>query len=279
MTSINPLELFLWTFRRKEKDVINLYNTLSDVMRLATGGDMLNFGYWQDDTTSPLVAQNHLCSTFGKMAKLQSGQRIIDVGSGLGAPALNWYDDYSPVDITCVNINFQQLKDSKNIPSNFVNSTATLLPFENQSVDRVLAFESAQHFKPLRNFLSESSRILKDDDGLLALAIPVMVEETSVPLAKLGILSMTWSSEHYSINHVKSLIKDEHYDILEEKKIGSNVYDPLADYYTKNRDLIKSRILKQYPAYVENILFKSITKMKQASQKRIIDYLLITCKK
>lgn len=258
--------------------MINLYNSLSDVMRLATGGDMLNFGYWQDNVDSPLDAQNHLCNTFGKMAKLQSGQRIIDVGSGLGAPALNWYNDYSPVDITCVNINFQQLKNSKNISSNFVNSTATLLPFENQSVDRVLAFESAQHFKPLRNFFSESSRILKDD-GLLALAIPVMVQDTSVPLTKLGILSMTWSSEHYSIDHVKSLLKEEPYDILEEKMIGSQVYDPLADYYTKNRNLIKSRILKLYPAYVENILFKSITKMKQVSQKRIIDYLLITCKK
>jgi len=45
---IDPIELLLWTFRRNEKDVVNLYNALSDVMRLSTGGDMLNFGYWTE---------------------------------------------------------------------------------------------------------------------------------------------------------------------------------------------------------------------------------------
>ncbi|MDP3779675.1 MAG: methyltransferase type 11, partial [Nitrosopumilaceae archaeon] len=43
MKKINPLEVFFWTFRRNEKDVINLYDSLSDVMMIATGGDMLNF--------------------------------------------------------------------------------------------------------------------------------------------------------------------------------------------------------------------------------------------
>ncbi|PIN97720.1 MAG: methyltransferase type 11, partial [Nitrosopumilus sp. CG10_big_fil_rev_8_21_14_0_10_33_7] len=27
MISINPLDLFLWTFRRNEKDVVNLYTS------------------------------------------------------------------------------------------------------------------------------------------------------------------------------------------------------------------------------------------------------------
>jgi hypothetical protein len=42
-----------------------------------------------------------------------------------------------------------------------------------------------------------------------------------------------------------------------EKLIGSNVYNPLADYYSKNRDALKMSILKNYPSYVEKILFKS----------------------
>ena len=38
-------------------------------------------------------------------------------------------------------------------------------------------------------------------------------------------------------------------------------------------------ILKQYPSYVENILFKSLLKMKRASHEKLIDYLLIKCVK
>ena len=41
----------LWTFRRNEKDIVNLYNTLSPVMQLATGGNMLNFGCWDKKDT------------------------------------------------------------------------------------------------------------------------------------------------------------------------------------------------------------------------------------
>ncbi|MEX0656697.1 MAG: class I SAM-dependent methyltransferase [Nitrosopumilaceae archaeon] len=293
MKKINPLEIFFWTFRRNEKDVIKLYDSLSDVMRIATGGDMLNFGFWDEKTASPIEAQKNLCEIFSKMAQLTSKQNVVDIGSGFGSPALQWCLNYDPIKITCVNINFRQLSDSikemsrandgdhkiKNNKSlNFINTTATMLPFEDASVDRVLALDSVQHFKPLKNFLSESKRILKEN-GILALAIPVMIEKPLVPIAKLGILSMTWSSEHYTIDFVTSLIKQEGFHISELRKVGSNVYEPLADYYLKNRASLKTRILREYPDYVEKILKKSLVKLKQVSQSEIIDYLLIVCKK
>ncbi len=162
MKKINPIELFLWTFRRKEKDVVNLYDSLSDLMRLATGGDMLNFGYWDDETKSALEAQKKMCTIFGKKALLESNQHIVDVGSGISSPAIQWYQEYSPVKLSCININFTQLLTSmnnvnKSIPNtdesfNLVNATATTLPFESESIDRVLSLEAAQHFKPLKNF-------------------------------------------------------------------------------------------------------------------------------
>ena len=244
-------------------------------MRLATNGSMLNFGYW-NESDSPIQAQNNLCDVFGKMAKLESDQKIVDVGSGYGSPAINWQETYNPIEITCVNINQSQLQES-NKKFNLTNATATSLPFEDNSVDRVLAFESAQHFKPFDDFISESYRILKEG-GILALAIPVMSEDSSVPLTKLGLLSMTWSSEHYSKNQVMDALKQK-FKILEQQDIGSKVYEPLADYYNANRDQIKSRITEKYPDYVEKILFKSINKMKSVSENKIIDYLLVTCQK
>ncbi len=290
MKKINPLELFLWTFRRKEKDVVNLYDSLSDLMRLATGGDMLNFGYWDDKTRTPLDAQKKMCTIFGKKALLSSEQNIVDVGSGISSPAIQWSLEYSPVKLSCVNINITQLHDSiKNVNKsikadninenfNFLNATATTLPFEKESVERVLALESAQHFKPLKNFISESYRILKKN-GILALAIPVMAENHSASMIKLGSLSLTWPSEHYSTEFVNSNLKQERFRKIDLQKIGSNVYEPLAKYYIENRESIKNNILQYYPAYVEKILFKSLNKMKQVSEKKIIDYILVSCQK
>ena len=276
LVSINPLDVFFWTFRRNEKDVVNLYTILSPVMQLATGGTMLNFGCWSSQHTDPLSAQNNLCTIFGNLAELSSGKHVIDVGSGLSAPSKLWSESYSNLHLYCVNINFKQLSFSgkqKNLE--FINSNSTKLPFANDSVDRVLALESAQHFKPLSDFIYESKRVLRKS-GLLVMAIPIVVEKSS--FGKLGLLKFTWSSEHYSLNYLKNLISSAGFGICDEKLIGSNVYDPLADYYMENRPEIKKSILKNYPQYVEKILFKSIQKMKKASKEKIIDYALIKCR-
>ena len=275
MVSINPLNVLLWTFRRNEKDVVNLYTSLSPVMQLATGGSMLNFGYWSSSCTDPISAQNNLCTVFGDLAELSSGKHVVDVGSGLSAPSILWRDIFPNLNLNCVNINFNQLHFSgpqKNI--NFINSSSIKLPFANNSVDRVLALESAQHFKPLSDFIIESKRILTKN-GLLVLAIPITFGKTS--FRSLGLLKFTWSSEHYSLDYLKNLLSLHDFSISNEQLIGSNVYDPLADYYVEYRSTLKKLILKSYPVYVENILFKSIQKMKKASEEKIIDYVLLKC--
>jgi len=157
--------MFLWIFRRNENDVVNLYNVLSPVMQLATGGNMLNFGYWDNNDVSPIMAQNKLCDLVGNMAELDSAKSLLDIGSGLSSPALRWASSYPEIEISCVNINYLQLQTAKNHLkqgiSNFsiyeINSTSTMLPFPKNSADRIIALESAQHFKPFKDFISESN--------------------------------------------------------------------------------------------------------------------------
>lgn len=244
-------------------------------MQLATGGSMLNFGLWSKNHPDPISAQNNLCMIFADMAELSSAIHVADVGSGLSSPSKLWRDTYSDLQLYNVNINFKQLAYSgqeKNIE--FFNSTSTKLPFTDNSLDRVLALESAQHFKPISDFISESKRVLKKS-GLLVMAIPVTLETPSI--IKLGLLKFTWSSEHYSLEYLKKLIMSFGFSISEEKLIGSNVYDPLADYYSKNRVQLRESILKDYSSYVETFLFKSLQKMKNASEKKTIDYVLLKC--
>lgn len=268
---INPLQIVLWTFRRNERDVINLYNSLSPVMQLATGGDMLNFGYWEG-TSDPVVAQDNLCSLVGGIAELGSASKMVDVGSGLSAPAARWKSSFNSLDINCVNINFQQLCFARKAGLSLLNATSTALPFSDRSVDRIVALESAQHFRPLDWFVRESKRVL-EPGGLLVIAMPVL--SRAHPFFKLGILSWTWSSEHYELEYVKSVIERNGFEIKEIRHIGHQVYEPLTGYYVQNRDSLRDRILKKYPAFLENILHRSLIKMADVSRKGIIDYVII----
>jgi len=247
-------------------------------MQLATESNMLNFGYWNEKTRDPVEAQNELCSMVGEMSDLSSSKKLLDVGSGFSAPAIKWKTDYDTIGIICINTNFNQLLTAQVVKGiTRVNATSLNLPFSNKSVDRIIALESAQHFKPLSNFISESKRVLKQN-GILVLAFPVILEKQLIPSIKLGVLSLSWLSEHYSLDYVKSLLEKEGFVIIDIKNIGSNVYPPLADYYIQNRESIKNKILKKYPAYLEKILFKSLVKMKKISQKKIIDYTIIKCR-
>ena len=272
---ISIFEMLLWTFRRNENDVVNLYDSLSPIMQLSTDGDMLNFGYWDDSVDKPVEAQKNLCEFTSKLANLSSAESLIDVGSGMLGPARKWQSDHPDLEISSININYNQLKNSDTDSIQKINSTSRFLPFTDSSVDRIIALESAQHFKPLEDFLLESKRIL-NDDGNLVMAIPVVSKNASA-ISDLGILSFTWSSEHYTIDSITSKIISAGFSITQSQKIGHSVYTPLAQYYFSNRKKLQERIKTKYSSTTEKILFKSLEKMSHASENNLIDYLVIKC--
>jgi len=273
---INFVEMLLWTFRRNENDIVNLYDSLSPIMQLSSGGDMLNFGFWDELTKTPIDAQNNLCEFTGKLANLSDAKLLLDVGSGILGPAKKWHMDYPNLDISSVNINYNQLKTSDSSSIQKLNSTSRLLPFTDRSFDRIIALESAQHFKPLEDFLFESKRIITND-GLLLIAIPTVSKDTS-GISDLGILSFTWSSEHYTIESVREKIENAGFSIMELQTIGHDVYIPLANYYFEHRKELQTRIKTKYSSTTEKILFKSLKKMAKSSKEGLIDYALVKCK-
>jgi len=141
----------------------------------------------------------------------------------------------------------------------------------------VVSLESAQHFKPLENFIRESMRVLRPG-GLVVIAIPVVTKKhrnALKMLLKLGILSLTWTSEHYDLEHIISIIAKNGFGIRNVSCIGHQVYEPLTDYYIINRDAIRVKILKKYSVFVESILYKSLLRMRDISKMGVIDYAII----
>ncbi|MDE1861701.1 MAG: class I SAM-dependent methyltransferase [Thaumarchaeota archaeon] len=280
------MDVLLWTFRRNEADVVNMYDALALLMQISTGGNMLNFGYWTDKTTAPSEAQTALCRMIGGLAELGSARDVLDVGSGFSEPADVWKGDFPQIRISCLNVNRGQLEASMRLAGigrpdagtgiGLINSTATRLPLADGSMDRVIALESAQHFRPFSEFVHESRRVLRPG-GILAIAIPVVVEPARIHLFKLGILSFTWSSEHYMLDDLTRTLSKSGMKVASSELIGKKVYNPLADYYLQNREYLRKKILERYPSYVEGILYRSLLKMREVSNRRRIEYALIKC--
>ena len=324
----NPLNPILWAARRSEHDVISLYNYLSGLMRIITKDYFLNFGYWNKGINSPREAQRRLCSLIADVSNLNSARTALDIGSGFSVPAIYWKSLFNSVNIVCVDVNLRQLKfgislqggltenkitfplpkdntkefrsslelelphseDAKKL--SFLNATSTALPFADNSVDRIIALESAQHFRPLSEFFMESNRVL-EKNGIFVTAMPVIHNQEYLhgnnifsdvisimsSFFKLGVLSFTWMSEHYDLDYIKSQIVNAGFRSKEIELIGSHVYEPLSKYYIQNRDKLQKAILKEYPSHIEKILYKSISKMNELSEKRVIDYAIIRADK
>ena len=254
---------------------------------------MLNFGYWSKETRTPYEAQRNLCKLVGEVAELEKAENLIDVGSGLSSPAIFWKQIYNFLDIYCININLNHLSFANRLKENFFqenlkgkinislfNSTANKLSFKKASIDRIIALESAQHFKPLIEFISDSRYILKIN-GILVIALPVITNllKSWINSLKLGLLSFTWTSEHYLLNYILNILKNQQFKIMEIQNIGSLVYSPLSNYYIENRIKFKTQISSEYSSIFEYILYKSILKMDKLSKNNLIDYIIIKSKK
>jgi ubiquinone/menaquinone biosynthesis C-methylase UbiE len=297
-------------------------------MHIITKDYFLNFGYWSKGINSPREAQCRLCSLVADVSNLYSARTVLDMGSGFSVPAIYWKSLFNSLNIVCVDVNLRQLKfgvsrqddlkekkitfplpkditqefrsllerelphseDAEKI--SFVNATSTALPFSDNSVDRIIALESAQHFRPLSDFFMESHRVL-EKNGIFVTAMPVIHNQEYLRgnnvfsevislislFFKLGVLSFTWMSEHYDLNSIKSQIVNAGFQLKEIKLIGSHVYEPLSKYYIQNREKLQNAILKEYPSHLEKILFKSISKMNELSEERVIDYAIIRADK
>src|ERR687895_404528 len=305
----NPLDPVLWTVRRSEQDVISLYNYLSGLMHISTEDYFLNFGYWNEKINSPREAQLNLCSLIADVSNLYSARLVLDIGSGFSVPAIYWKSLINSLNIVCLDVNLQQLKfgvslqrdlearekekkkitipSSKDSAQEFKSSFKQELPHieHAEKLSYVNATSTALLFM-------ESYRVL-EKNGIFVTAIPIIYNQEHVRgnnilsgmislislFFKLGILKFSWMSEHYDLDFIKSQIGNAGFRSKEIKLIGTDVYEPLSKYYIQNREKLQHAILKEYPSYVEKILYKSILKMNELSEERVIDYAIIRADK
>src|SRR5688572_25034734 len=327
----NAINTLLSLLRRDERAVVNIYQAFMSYAQILTRTNMINFGFWTQETTSIRQAQEALCTLTGSLAELETAKNVLDIGSGLSGPAEQWNLEYSFTNsLICIDVNYQALKMSRAIYSKYghdneilveplvitevtskqditkhndvilsrVNATATCLPIGDSSTDRIIALESAQHFKSFLEFIRESHRVLRKT-GLIVLAIPVITSPKPNGMSRinilnslrnlriLGILSLTWASEHYELAQIKSIISQEHFVIKDILAIGRSVYIPLSDFYIQDRKEFRRIVLGKQSSFlkkitldiVERIVYRSALKMKQLSLSGNIDYVLIKATK
>jgi microcystin synthetase protein McyJ len=136
----------------------------------------LNLGYWEQARTYPEAATAMAC-LLADRAQLGAGDELLDVGFGFAEQDFLWIDRYNVKRIVGLNITPLHVERAQarvrerglEARMDLRLGSATEIPFEAASFDKVTALECAFHFNTRERFFDEAFRVLRPG-GRLATA-------------------------------------------------------------------------------------------------------------
>jgi N-methyltransferase StaMA len=151
-----------------DEDAGEFYDDVAGMVEIFGGS--LHCGYWwdDDDRTPFLEAMNRLTDIVGAKLNLRPGQRLLDVGCGVGVPAIR-FGQRADVDVTGITVSEWQVREA----TRRVNAAglrgqvqieygdAAALSYPKESFDAVLAFDSLTHARDRGQWLREMARVLR----------------------------------------------------------------------------------------------------------------------
>ncbi len=151
-------------------DEVGAYYDLMGPFYATLWGDNIHVGYWTgpDDTSSNIEAQDRLTDLLIEKVNLTAGQTLLDVGCGVGRPAIR-LSRRTGSSVTGITVSADQvaratrLADQNGVADRvrFHRADAMMLPFDDASFDAAWAFESLLHMPDRMHVLREIWRVLR----------------------------------------------------------------------------------------------------------------------
>jgi len=201
-----------------------------------------NLGYWKDSPATLDDACEAMARLAGEAAKLGPNDRVLDAGFGFGDQDMYWAEHFQPKQIIGINVTDSQVElAQKRVAERGLSDRVTLqkgsatqLPFENASFDKVIALESAFHFDTREDFLREALRVLKPGGRIVLLDMIPMPDQKVNPFLKfaLGIGFQLWQMNAKNL-YDRNIYADKLREAGFENASVESIQEHVAPHFTR----------------------------------------------
>jgi erythromycin 3''-O-methyltransferase len=199
----------------------------------------LNFGYWRSESDTLDDACQALAEKLADAAGFQEGDRILDAGYGYGDQDFMWLERYNPAEIVGLNVTPTHVRIAQTKARErglddrliFQEGSATAMTFEPGSFDRVVALESALHFRTRDEFFRQAYHVLRPG-GVLSTTdiLPLSTDKTvrnADAINRKNIFSISVPSENwYDGNEYVARVQAAGFVNARWTSIRDRVYEP-----------------------------------------------------
>jgi len=259
--------------KRTNEGVGSYFDLITDEGRLFYG-DSFHFGYFNNGTETLEEALGAHTDLVFEMARLQSSTKVLDIGCGIGAPAIRLVGQYE-AHVTGVNISQEQVRQGRALVEqkglsgriDIQNGNALELQFDKNSFDSILCLEVAGDIcvseKQKGDFAQEVYRVLKSGGSvgfsdLIFTSLPTAAEDKTLKTVLYHEGKELISDWPEIFRNAGFLIEDEREIIKETMKTWFHTLKVYEDNlavvnkrYGKNRAAKTMEQLRQIPDILE----------------------------
>jgi 27-O-demethylrifamycin SV methyltransferase len=259
------------------------YDTSADLLD-QVWGENLHHGYWEDasDDATLKEAGNRLTDKLTEMLAIKPGDRLLDIGCGVGEPAIRLASAHE-IDVVGVSISQRQVQRANERAAaagladrlSFQHGDAMDLPFPDESFDLVWALESLHHMPDRWHVISQAARILRPGgrmaigDFLFRGAAGTETDAASVDLVRNGVLKLVDLDEYQSNIRAAGLVPDAAEDVSDHTRPS---WGKAAELFEAARELAEQHLGAEQ-------LDVTISRFHQLSNAPTVGYVLLTARK